>query len=230
MKEEITLNLYSDESRHTGSRYMVIGSVWGNEECTSKFKDKVNLIKAQHDIPKQREIKWTKVSPAKLDYYKDLIKLFFNEDGLNFRSVIIPTEQLRHKDFNQTEDDFYYKMQYLTLSNISRKHRSANYKIYLDFKDTWSNVRAKKLADYLTKDSQQNGCTFNAQPIRSYESVLLQLTDLLIGAVAYKANEGNSETSKAALVNLIEVLSSQKLNQKSPYGVDKFNIFLWEPR
>lgn len=36
------------------------------------------------------EMKWTKISPAKVDLYKDLVNYFFDDDDLHFRGVIIP--------------------------------------------------------------------------------------------------------------------------------------------
>ena len=52
------------------------------------------------------ELKWTKISPGKLDLYKDLVNYYFDDDDLHFRALIIPDKsKLEHKRFNQTHDD-----------------------------------------------------------------------------------------------------------------------------
>ncbi|MFZ2126052.1 MAG: DUF3800 domain-containing protein [Candidatus Microsaccharimonas sp.] len=226
-----TINVYSDESRHLKNQgpYMVIGSIWCYSDYVDTVRDKIALVKRKHGIPPRREIKWTKVSNAKQQYYQDLIQLFFDDDNLNFRAIVVPTDQLRHDLFNQSPDEFYYKMQFSMLTNIIRK-REANFKIYLDYKDTWSYVKSQKLIAYLKRTTDFANRTFSAQPVRSYESSLLQLADLLIGAVAAK-NGGrlSTGTAKNALIALIEENALQKLDMQTPYGVDKFNIFKWRP-
>lgn len=223
------INIYSDESRHLKNQAekMVIGAVWCTDNAHRTLKDKVTLLKAQHGINNDIEIKWTKISPSKVEYYKDLIELFFSEEGLNFRAIVIPTATLRHEEFNQTADEFYYKMQYTMLSNIVRKHRGT-FKIYLDYKDTWSYVRTQKLVSFLGEDPRNSDYKFIAQPIRSYESASMQIADLLIGAVSNANNEINPSSAKKEIQECIERLAGQKLTDKSPFGVDKFNLFFWQ--
>ena len=86
-----TINVYADESRHldpSDSR-MVIGGVWTEREYVKKFSDKIKLIKRKHGIPAKREIKWTKVSEAKRDYYLDLIRLFFDDENRRNRKPCV---------------------------------------------------------------------------------------------------------------------------------------------
>lgn len=80
---------------------MVLGAIWCNNTVQDSLKDRMKLIKRQFNIPAHREIKWTKISPAKLDYYRAIINLFFEEENINFRAVVIPKSILRHQDFDQ---------------------------------------------------------------------------------------------------------------------------------
>lgn len=226
------INIYSDESRHLKNQgpCMVVGAMWCEQSLVPEVRDKIRLIKQKHSIASHREIKWTKVSKAKQGYYEDLVQLFFDTEGLSFRAMVIPTNQLQHNLFNQTPDEFYYKMQFTMLTNIIRKH-TATFKIYLDYKDAWSPVRSQKLVEFLDHKLDFADREFFAQPIRSHESALMQLADLFIGAVAAKSNATNApHTAKAALIALIEQNSQQALDKQTPYGVDKFNIFKWKPR
>lgn len=226
-----TIAVYADESSHLKGQgsTMVIGAIWCEAGYSQEVSGKIALLKRNHDISPHREIKWTKVSHSKIDYYKDLIKLFFEDERLNFRAVVIPTKDLDHDGFHQSPDEFYYKMQYTMLINLIRRNK-ANFKIYLDYKDSWSNVRSKELVKYLQKRRDAGEQSFFAQPIRSYESPLIQLADLLIGAVGAKYNSTVVSDAKKALIETIEQLASQDLTAQSPMGVNKFNIFKWRPK
>lgn len=226
-------NVYADESSHTndGSTTMVLGATWMDAEVTASLSDRVKLIKIRHDISTYREIKWTKVSQNKLDYYKELIDIFLNTDGLNFRAVIVDKTKLDHERFGQTSEDFYYKMQYYLIRNIAAK-RLGKIKIYLDYKDSWSGKRCHRLADYLSHTANLRSQGISAQPVRSHESVAIQLADLISGAVMY-ANKDRTATDSAAkleLVQYIEKRTGQSLESETPYSVEKFNLFFWEPR
>lgn len=224
--------IYSDESSHLGNdAYMAIGAIWCNKNEVRNFSDKIKMIKFKHDIPEKVEIKWAKISGAKENYYRDLVKTFFGEEGINFRVVVIPTEGLKHDLFDQTEDDFYYKTQYMMLKNIVSKlcyGEKKDIRIFLDYKDSWSDTRSKKLADYLSKTKIFAGNTFSCQPVRSEQSLMIQMADLFTGAVASANNYPNKKVlAKRNIINLIEEYAEQKLTGKTPYGIDKFNIFRW---
>ena len=67
------------------------------------------------------------------------------------------------------------------------------------------------------------------QPIRSYESTILQLTDVMIGAITYYYRDLNTNQSKLKIINTILQKSVYGLKQNTPYKKDKFNIFIWDP-
>lgn len=224
---------YSDESSHLGktSDYMVIGAIWCNENEVRNFTDRIKMLREKHGIPKHWETKWTKVSGAKEKYYLDLVRTFFGEEGVNYRAIVIPTAGLDHDLYGQTEDEFYYKAQYMMLKNVVEKLSSGEskmFRIFLDYKDTWSDTRSKKLAEYLKKTHNFTNNTFGCQPIRSDESTMIQMADFLTGAVASANNKPDTKVrAKQSVIGLVEELSGQKLTSKTPYGVDKFNLFRW---
>jgi len=228
-----TTNVYADESSHMddGSTFMVLGAIWMDSETTTDFTARVKEIKVRHEIPLFREIKWTKVSQAKLDYYKELVDLFTSYAGVNYRAVIADKTKLDHERFGHTRDDFYYIMQYYLIRNIAEKCLG-KIKIYLDYKDTWSGPRCHKLADYLNHTAKIKTQGILAQPIRSYESAALQLADLISGALMY-ANKERSEEDSSAKLSLVEYIESKlqiNLKQSTQPSDEKFNIFFWEAR
>ena len=63
-----------------------------------------------------------------------------------------------------------------------------NYNIYLDIKDTRSAQKVNGLKDYLNNNFVS---IRNLQNIRSYESELMQLTDIITGALSYYLRKEN---------------------------------------
>ena len=115
-----------------------------------------------------------------------------------------------------TFDDFYYKMYYQLLNH--KVDSEYHYNVYLDIKDTWSNTKVTKLQDIL---NVKYGVFQKVQCIRSEESLLLQLTDLLMGAISYEINVQEKKSSAKEKViaqikkhcpDLSHTNSSNKLN------------------
>jgi hypothetical protein len=124
---------------------MVLGAVWCPLDKTKEVAIRLREIKKKHGMPAPFEVKWTKVSPAKKDFYLDLINYFFDDDDLCFRGLIVPDKtKLRHDAFaGQDHDTWYYKMYFDMLKVIFRP--DARYRIYMDIKDTRGAEKVAKL-------------------------------------------------------------------------------------
>lgn len=232
------INIYSDEANHlrdpNQGDFMVIGSVWCDKTRVAQISDAIRKVKEYHGLARSSEVKWTKISAGNREFYEDLVRLFFETVDLNFRAVIVPKQKLDHEAYQQTDDDFYYKTQFLMIANIVANHSPNIFRVYIDYKDNWSHYRSKKLEGYLSKKSDFSECEFTAQPVRSDESELIQLADILIGATSYRSNhydKADPDKPKRKIVELIEDLAMQRLNQSSPKTSEKVNTFiLWEPK
>lgn len=173
-------NIYCDESchlEHDNQKYMILGGIICEKSARNRVKREINDLKKKYNIKERAEIKWNKVSTSKLEYYKELVDYFFNSDNLRFRALIINKTQLRHEKFNQTHDDWYYKMYYQLLVNLVEP-KEENY-IYLDIKDTKSAKKVEGLKRYLnfkTMDYDVEPIK-NIQSINSQESIIMQLAD-----------------------------------------------------
>src|SRR3990167_10014888 len=138
-------NIYCDESCHLendNKKYMVLGAVWCPLDKTQEIATRIREIKEKHFDSRYRETKWNKVSPAKLEFYIDLIDYFFDEANLHFRAIIADKSNLDHGRFQQSHDDWYYKM-YFSLLKIILNPKS-NYRIYIDIKDTRGGSKVKE--------------------------------------------------------------------------------------
>ena len=106
-----------------------------------------------------------------------------------------------------------------------------SYHIYIDIKDTLSQNKVNKLREVLCNNVYDftKQMIINIQHIRSHESELLQLADLLIGAVSYKNRKLNENSAKVIIVNSIEKKIDQSLCLSTSLFKDKFNLFVFTP-
>jgi len=224
-------NIYCDESCHLASdrqAVMVLGAVWCPLEKVKEVDWHLKEIKARHGLAPSFEIKWTKVSPAKRGFYLALLDYFFDNDDLHFRALVVPDKsRLNHEAFGQTHDTWYYKMYFDMLKVILRPH--ARHRIYLDIKDTRGAMKVAKLHDVLCNNFYDFSRQIieRVQNIRSHESHILQLTDLLTGAVSY-ANRGlDTSSAKGLLLQRMRDRSSYTLTRTTLLQESKVNIFRW---
>ena len=68
------------------------------------------------------------------------------------------------------------------------------------------------------------------QNIRSHESQFIQLADIIIGAITYRARGLNGSEAKTHIVRLIEDLSGYRLNEGTEPGDNKFAIYDFQPK
>lgn len=225
-------NYYMDESCHllnNNSKYMILGALSCPKKKAANISYKIKSLKKAHGLSADFEIKSTKISPAKYDFYKALIDLFLSEDDLFFRAVIIDKNQLDHSRFNQTHDDFYYKMVY----NLFKYFLCGkiNY-IYIDYKDSMSYEKSQRVTQCLNNNHKMPpNYSFFAQPINSKESNILQLADLLIGLTSYNARGISSSKSKRDLIDCIEKNTGISMFDTTPYNINgKIDILNWRAR
>lgn len=228
-------NVYCDETCHLendGINAMVIGAVWCPQAKLKEINEHIKQIKIRNDVSKTMELKWTKISPAKVDLYTDLINYFFDDDDLRFRAILVPDKgKLDHEKFNQTHDDWYYKM-YFEMLKVVLSPRD-KFEIYIDVKDTNSHKKAMKLKDVCSNsiyDFSQS-VIGRLQPIRSEEVQIMQIVDVLIGATCYENREFPEgfvkSSAKQAVVDLIKKRSSYSMKKTTLLREEKFNLLAW---
>ena len=224
---------YIDESchlEHDNIPVMCIGFTGVEETEKNRIAEDIKQLKLKHHTP--TELKWNKLSGSRIDFYKELIDYFF-EQNIVFRCVLVKyKDQLNHNKYNEGSHDlFYYKMIYYLL----KPHiNGAQYRIFLDIKDTRSKFKLDRLDDFLTTQSIDKSCYKSFQHIRSEENVFIQLTDFFIGAITYKARKlhkkGKSAAIKKEIVKYLEYKSGYYIDQGTPPWEEKFNIFDFVPR
>ncbi len=211
-----TFNFYCDENCHLendGMPYMMIAYVSSAYNQVKLHQENIKAIRDKHQC--YGEIKWTKVSRSKAQFYLEVVEYFFSSD-LQFRAIVVDKSKVTTDDF----DDFYYKMYYqLLYHKVSMDY---NYNVYLDIKDTLSAWKVKRLKEILNLSYSS---IRTVQNIRSHESTLMQLTDLLMGAISYHLRGGGQVIAKNNIVEKIKAHSGRPLDRSTPKNSEKFNLF-----
>ena len=226
-------NVYCDESCHLENDHqpiMVQGALWCEKSEVPRLVQELKDIKNRHNA--KGELKWVKVSSSRLAFYEKVVDWFLSESPLHFRALVVTNKQkLDHTKYNfGSHDEFYYKMYFSLLNKILSPDDS--YHIYLDIKDTQSRLKVRKLCDILCNDKYDftGQMIQHIQNIHSNESELMQLADLLIGAVSYRQRDLAGNKAKCAVVKRLEERLGRTLLISTPLWEKKFNLFLFKPR
>ncbi len=222
-------DVYCDESRpdllssdKPQAKYMLIGSLWLPNDRREHFKIEIHSLRNKHKIG--GEFKWQKVSPSKINFYKELIEWFFSTgDQLRFRCIVVDHSKVDLETYHLNDQELgFYKFYYQLLHHWILDFNEYNF--FVDFK---KNRRRDRLADL-------RNCLANAnllskvncvQAIASNESVLLQLADVLIGIAALRLNNlFNIKSSKYELLLECERLLGNQITNTTK-STRKFNVF-----
>lgn len=229
-------NFYIDESchlEHDQSKVMCIGYIKVQDIDVQPLKEEFKRIKASYGI--LHELKWNTISNTKVDMYKELIDFFFNSP-LAFRCVLVKyKDRLDNEAFNQgSHDNFYYKMVFNLLSNEWINPSSDEYRIFMDIKDTNGRKKLDKIEEVFDNKYHGNSPFKNFQHVRSHEIQFIQLVDILIGAVAYKARGlgdlPDASPAKKEIVRYLEEKSGYSIDEGTEPWETKFNLFDHQPR
>ncbi|MCM8750435.1 DUF3800 domain-containing protein [Thermomicrobiaceae bacterium CFH 74404] len=229
-----TINIYCDESchlEHDRQPIMVLGAVWCPLDRTREIAQRIREIKMRHGLPAHFEIKWGKVSPALKHFYLDVLDYFFDDDDLHFRALVAMDKAiLRHDEFKQDHDTWYYKMYFDMLKVLFDP--SFRYRIYLDYKDTHGNKKIRRLHDVLCNNMYdfRREIIERVQAVRSHEVEQVQLADLLTGIVSYANRKLTSSSAKITLVERMRERSGYSLTRSTLLAEKKVNVFCWTPR
>jgi len=222
--------VYCDESRpdllcskHPGAQYMVIGGLWLPAEDRAQFKQDIHALRDKHKIG--GEFKWQKVSPSRLDFYRDLADWFVAMgDRLRFRCIAVQHEKVDLLRFHGNDQElgfykFYYQMLHHWILDFNE------YAVFCDFKSNRVGTRLSELARCLG-NSNLSSEIVNVQAIRSRESVLMQTVDVLTGVAAARLNNNlKAGNAKWELVTHFEQALGKQIHA-TYRSEQKFNVFV----
>lgn len=224
------IEIYCDESRpelfvraaaDKNPTMTLIGSIWLPAAERKPIKMALSELRRTHDV--WGEMKWTKVSPSKLNFYFAAIDLFFASE-LRFRAIVVDSSKLDLNTFHKSDSELgFYKFYYQMLHQWMVP--GAQYDIFCDDKVNRDRTRLATLGQVL-RNANPSSRVDTIQAVNSTESVLVQLCDLLLGATQSRINSSNrGSVAKQALVEHIESHLKRKIGATWP-SEKKFNVFV----
>ena len=120
-------------------------------------------------------------------------------------------------------------MYFYLLRNLISTERK--YHIYLDIKDTRSRKKLHKLRDVLSNANYDFSREIieRIQHVHSHDIGLMQLADILIGAMSYHARGLGGSPAKNDIIQLLKEKTGLSLTRNTLPGERKFNICIWRP-
>ncbi len=230
------INIYCDESchlEHDKAKAMLMGAISCPASQKNRVYQDIRNIKIKHGLSPWAEIKWTGVSASKVSFYTDLIDYFVSESDLKFRAVVAKNKNnLNHAKYNRGSHDLWYYKTYFYLLDAMIEY-TEEYKIFIDIKDTRGGPKVSKLHDVLCNNKYdfKHEVIKGIHQIQSHESEIMQLTDLIMGAVGFYHNghydNPNASVAKKAVVDKLFSYYRSAIISGTPRGSSKMNIFLW---
>jgi hypothetical protein len=218
--------VYCDESHQDlmaqkkTNQYIMIGSLWLDASIRNSIKCKIVELRKKYNV--WGEIKWSKISPSKKDFYLELIGLFISyNEKLRFRCIAIESSKVNLGWHNHDKELGFYKFYYQLLHHWIKDLNT--YTIFCDAKTNREPTRLKVLSECISASNLTAKIKF-VQALPSHEVVLLQLTDLLLGAASARLNCSTKSTAKLEVIASLEHGLGHQL-ASTFLSEDKFNIF-----
>lgn len=180
-----------------------------------------------------REMKWTKVSACKLEQYKAFVNHFFDFAHLRFNCMVIDTQLVDYGKFCGGDHELgFYKFYFQLLSR--RCHANRRYMVFTDQRPSNHPHPLRTLHRCVNHWCLGKG--FGHEPVRDIQPVdsrkedIMQLADVILGAVGYRCNGGNTSAAKLALCDHIETRMGRSLHLPTPRNFTVCNLWHWKPK
>lgn len=228
-------NLYCDESRHTSDpsqNFAVIGVLQCPRKDKTRLVHRIHSLMSLHNV--RSEFGWKKISKNRTIFYNTLLELFVEEPNLNFRCIVVDKRALDHDKWNDGDKELgFYKLYYQLLVHWLKPGNE--YYVYLDWQQNSCSTRFETLRQILVHKLTGRAKISCLEPVTSHTQPLIQLADLLMGAVGYQWNSldqkpERSEFKTAFAQQLATNLGRYNLIEATGPNEQKFNIFHWQGR
>lgn len=187
-----------DESGQTQSRYMCVGGIVIRRERIDEVRADIERIKANGGIGS--EVKWSKVTAHRARTYRILIEYFFNlvrQNQAQFISLICDFSTFDHRKNGGREASVSKMLFQMSLHLACRKYgKNADLHLFPDSGDCGDQLcRHRYHLNNAARRYMPDGRKSAERPVVHIEATnsstepLLQLNDLILGAIGYRRNE-----------------------------------------
>lgn len=216
---------------------MVLGALILPGPLVSRAEQKLTqlLEHRRHTL----EMKWQKVSRSKLDIYKDFAAFHFDHlvpEGAEFHALVVNCSALDHRKYNNGDPDLgFNKFLYQLLHHRVSKRFGHAEKLVVDLDARNSTREVQELQDVLNAGAARHFGNQRRPFTRvahrcSKTTRLLQLSDLLSGAVAWHKNDHDalqsaSESKIALATHIAQHAGLRRLGNDSPRAESRLGVW-----
>jgi hypothetical protein len=198
--------VYIDETSQTGHRFLILGGIIFPRKYTDLFTEKIMearlpQIPVRHPNGKRRQIGWREFAPSELDTYKRIVDAFhrfrshfpLTSEKIEFHASIVDTHVQGRRYSGKAGERGFNREIYFHCIRLGRKFERELFHIYPDQRTTSQDPN--RLRFMLNKGIKKGRPEENRdwpyrrlQSLVSHESLGIQVSDLFIGAIAYRLN------------------------------------------
>ncbi|HEY0833645.1 MAG TPA: DUF3800 domain-containing protein [Azospirillum sp.] len=236
-------HIYGDETCQTQHTYMVLGCLVCHPRDAKTIASSIRKIKESRN--EHGELKWEKIKKRNIEKYESVVDAFFstfNSNSVHFHSVVVNTSELNYRAYSNGDKDVgFNKFIFQILHKCCREHGGdARFYVFLDKRTTRQSLDALRM---MLNHHARNKLKIRHWPFKTIEfrdsekSLLLQMNDILLGAVGYRVNkkheaEGSAQAKMLLSERIRELSGLQNLEQQTPISRKKFTIwhFKLQPR
>lgn len=232
-----------DESgKDPSSKYLVIGTIWIDKDNVSEFEKKATELRLKHKC--WGEIEWLKlsgsVSEQIKDFYKEFIDLAFKDLKIYFRFIIVKKSTLDTKTYHKNQKTnklVQLKFMYYSISRyadrfLEQEKKEGLHIIFDSYQESNQSREEKWRLETRKFIEKYVGCKIeHFQPCKSHISSLVQLCDVITGAVSTVWNKPPSKISNThnEIIGHIQQLSRKDISARTLPTEKDFNIWVWRP-
>jgi hypothetical protein len=197
--------LYLDETSQTGHRFLIFGGISVPLSCSKTFEDGIlearrpRLSAERSGTNGLRELKWKDVTKGDFDAHKRVIEAYFDcvkAGNAAFHCSVVLTH-VKGRTFSGTRGKKGFDNEvFQHCLKMAIYHKTSLFHVYLDRRHSADEDAAehdsklrKELCSLLKHNADQRAYAVRRVKSRhSHEVQALQITDLLLGAVAFRLN------------------------------------------
>lgn len=216
----IWYEFYCDESNTHGRPDFWLGGLCLT--LTRRAHLRNSLVAYKRVRPITFELKWTNVSNTYLSPYQEFVDILLNDVSATFIALHIE-KGTNWRTFGTNEEERFFKSYYVFFKTFSKV--SYRYDAFQDYKTTkwyrWQSLQFALNGSFRCDSSSRGKRYRTLRPVDSKTEVLLQITDILLGALQY---QGSAGTAKGRLAQHVRAhLSSRTQFQKLRIKVCEFS-------
>ena len=231
--------MYLDESLNRGG-YDIIGGLWLTRANAVRMRRVVEGVRNRFNY--YREFKWTKATGATLSpVYKELAQLVGDQirsGRASFNCIVLTTRLIDYRTYHERDKELgFYKFTHYLLRKRVEAGRS--YLVYMDHRTNRRDDRLTTLKRTVNRGARSDyglgyDCCRDVQAVDSKTNDILQVADLLVGAVGwhYAGRHYDSESCMAKNIladRLAKGIGKSDLSFASAPWERNFNIWRWTP-